>query len=529
MPDVQSSVLFSMFWLIPVVPLFAAFWIALGYVGGWNRGEKGELSTARIAVWSALLVVIYLLVIDVSVLLSGQTPGLVELGTWFSSGDFKLPISFMLDGLGLTMATLVAVLSLISLRFAVNYLHREAGFQRFFLVMSLYMSAMLTIMLAGSATLTFVGWELAGLSSYLLIAYAFDRDTATQNATRVFITNRIGDAGFIMAIALSYLWIGDISWNAIGQDELELNNLKIGLIAASFILAALVKSAQFPFCPWISRALEGPTPSSAIFYGALSAHAGVYLIIRLQPLFEQVPEMLWILGAIGVLSMIYGFFGQLVQTDFKSALIFSTITQIGLMLVFCGLGWFELASWYMYAHIIWRVFQFLNAPSLMHLKSGQIRPVPSFIKQWRWLYIASLQRFWLENLGDWLLVKPTQSLSRDLQYFDDQVVTRMVGLSGSANSVSSLAQWEEYQLDKSGRVIGDTGDIGHGRGALGRMMQWVASLFYWFEEHLLLTGGDQGIQTMMQRVGKMFMKVDELLSQPRYLMLLIMATLVVIL
>jgi NADH:ubiquinone oxidoreductase subunit 5 (subunit L)/multisubunit Na+/H+ antiporter MnhA subunit len=146
--------------------------------------------------------------------------------------------------------------------------------------------------MAGNAMLAFIGWELAGLSSYLLIAYAYDRPTATANATRVFVTNRIGDAGFIIAIVLSLFWVGGVEWPDILASSSTLNTLQAGLIITCFLLAALVKSAQVPFAPWIARALEGPTPSSAIFYGALTVHAGLYLVIRLAPLLREIPELM---------------------------------------------------------------------------------------------------------------------------------------------------------------------------------------------------------------------------------------------
>ncbi|MDH5572639.1 MAG: proton-conducting transporter membrane subunit [Gammaproteobacteria bacterium] len=521
--------MFDWLWLIPALPLLSVLLIAVPYIGGWNRGERGERYTARVAVWSASMALLCLLVLDVQALFGGSAPGYIRFARWFSSGSLDIELGFMLDTLGLVMATLVAFLSTMTLRFSVNYLHREAGFQRFFMILSLYMAAMLIIMMAGSALLAFVGWELAGVSSYLLIAYAYTRHTSTTNATRVFITNRIGDVGFVTAIVLVFLWSDGLNWQEIIENAPQLDSIYTGLIAASFMLAAMVKSAQVPFAPWIGRALEGPTPSSTIYYGALTIHAGVYLLLRLQPLYEAVPGIMLALIVIGVLTMLYGFFGQLVQTDAKSILIFSTTTQVGLMFFFCGMGWFTLALWYLCAHAIWRVYQFLNAPAMMHLMGRPARPVPALFKRWRWLFIASLQRFWLEGLGDWIFVKPTVSLARDIRYFDRQVVNRMVGLQGTAGSVSSLAQWEEYQLDKTGRVVGDTGDVGRGRGMLGRTMEWFASLLYWFEEHLVLSGGDNRIKNMFQRTGNVLIRIDELLSQPRYLLLWIMLTLVVIL
>jgi NADH:ubiquinone oxidoreductase subunit 5 (subunit L)/multisubunit Na+/H+ antiporter MnhA subunit len=218
-----------------------------------------------------------------------------------------------------------------------------------------------------------------------------------------------------------------------------------------------------------------------------------------------------------------------VQTDIKSSLIFSTTGQTGLLFLECGLGWFTFAAWHLAAHAAWRAYQFLSAPGLMHFMGRPNRPVPHWLQRMRWLYTASLQRFWLDNIANWLLIKPTRYLARDTQYFDQQVVNRLVGLPGSASVVSSLAQWEKFKVDDSGHVVGDSGDVGHGRGVVGRLMESIASLLQWFEEHLVLKGGDEGIFNLIQRIGRGLETVEVLLSQPRYLALLIMATFIVIL
>ena len=175
---------------------------------------------------------------DLLALLQGP-PGQIDFGSWLSSGEYDIRISFTLDTLGLSMTSLVALLSLLTLRFSVNYMHREDGFQRFFMILSLFMGAMLLIVMAGNAMLTFIAWELAGVSSYLLIAYAFDRPTATANATRALVTNRIGDAGFIIAIVLSLFWLGSTEWPDILACGSALDALKVGLMLSCFMLAAL--------------------------------------------------------------------------------------------------------------------------------------------------------------------------------------------------------------------------------------------------------------------------------------------------
>ena len=426
-------------WLVPLLPVLASAWIALGYIFNFNRTESGEAQTSLTSLTAASLTLLLILIVDSYAFLYGA-PGQLKLTPWLVSGDYTIFISFTLDNFALVMATLIAAISLLTIKFSVNYMHREDGYQRFFMILNLFAGAMLLIVMAGNAVLTFVGWELAGVSSYLLIGHAFDRHTATRNANRAFITNRIGDAFFIIAFALTFIWLGSIEWNDILDNNTGLSSLQIGLIAGSFLIAALAKSALFPFSPWIARALEGPTPSSAIFYGSLMVHAGIYLVIRIEPLFIIDTALLPLLVILGFLTALYGFFTSLVQTDVNSTLIFSVTTHTGLMLFICGLGLFELASWYLVLHATWRAYQFLNAPAHMHLMSRPTRQVHPLLKRLPWLYTASLQRFWLDHLADWLLVKPTQELSRDARNFDEKIVNRIVGLPAQATTITSLDQ-----------------------------------------------------------------------------------------
>jgi NADH:ubiquinone oxidoreductase subunit 5 (subunit L)/multisubunit Na+/H+ antiporter MnhA subunit len=512
-------------WLIPALHWLAALWIGVGYLLGMNRGETGESHTAGSASLAALVSTLLATTLGISALWQGA-PGPVSHGTWFSSGAYAFSIEFALDPLGLSLLILVSLISLLTIRFSANYMHREAGFQRFFLLLSLFAGAMELIVVAGNSLLLFVAWELAGVSSFLLIGYAIERQTATRNAVRAFVTNRVGDAGFILGIALSLFWLHGLDWSTMTAQAGEIGTLPAGVIASAFLLAALAKSAQFPFAPWIARALEGPTPSSAIFYGALMVHAGVVLLIRLEPLLLQAPAMMLLIALLGGLTVLYGWLSGLLQSDVKNSLMFATTTQVGWMFVWCGLGWFTLAAWHLGLHAIWRAFQFLSAPALMHLVAQETRPLPGWLTRRPWLYQAALQRFYLDPLSDTLLVRPTLSLARDVQYFDEQGVTRMVGLPIYTRSVSSLAQWEAMKQEGAQQ---ETGSVGTATGAAGRLMTWLANQLYWFESRLVLSGGGEGLLKNLHRVGALLMQAEQLLSQPRYLIVLILVTIVVIL
>ncbi|MDP2828013.1 MAG: proton-conducting transporter membrane subunit [Sulfuricellaceae bacterium] len=505
-------------WLAPLLPLLAAAGIALRMLLGHDKGDLAEPLTARLAVLAAFLSLLVLLRIDLAVLQSGL-PGQVRTADWLSSGSMSIAVSFTLDALSLAFATLVALISTLTLMFSRSYLHREIGFHRFFMAMSLFVSGMLLIVLAGNVVLAFVGWELAGVSSWMLIGYAYQRPTATGNALRAILSNRVGDAGFMLGISLALIWLGSVEWSAILQTQ-HMGTLSSGLLALGFVVAALAKSGQIPFSPWIARALEGPTPSSAIFYGALMVHAGVYLLIRLEPLLRHAPALMSLIAIIGLLTALYGYFSGLTQTDVKSALMFATTTQVGLMFFACGMGWFTLAAWHMGLHASWRAWQFLASPAYMHLIGNSTRPAPAWLRNKTRFYTAALQRFWLENLGDALLVRPTQQLARDVRNLDDNIVSRLVGMPKSAVVPAFIrASGEDMNRDQTAR----------GSGLAGSFLQWVAQKLHDFESRLLFQGNDGHLSRILAQVGEYLLAVEGLLTQPRYMLMLVMATLVVIL
>ncbi len=507
---------FALIALIPALPLLAALLITLLHLAGPARGEAGERLTARITLLASGFGLLTLLGLDVLAARAGP-PGQVWLADWFTSGALKLPLSFTLDGLALGFATLVAFIALVTLKFSVNYMHREAGFHRFFIGMNLFTAGMALIVLAGNAALAFVGWELAGVSSWMLIGYAFERGTATTNAQRAFITNRVGDAGFLLGIALAALWLGSLDWKEMATGARNLPTLYVGLMALGFVTAALAKSAQVPFSPWIARALEGPTPSSAIFYGAVMVHAGVYLVIRLQPILVHTPGVMALIALIGLLTALYAWIVGYAQSDVKSALLFATLTQVGLMFLECGLGLFDLAAWHMALHATWRAWQFLAAPSYMHLLRAPTPPAPAWLRRCPRLYTAALQRFWLESLADRLLTRPTLAMARDMRAIDDNVVSRLVGMPEAQRAAALLDE-----RDNNAEVV-------KGRGLAGGLLLWVAQRCDRFEQHLVLQGGGGRLGDGMRRLGDWLKWVETLLEQPRYLLLLVMATLVVIL
>jgi len=271
--------------------------------------------------------------------------------------------------------------------------------------------------------------------------------------------------------------------------------------------------------------LEGPTPSSAVFYGAIMIHAGVFLLIRLEPLLILVPSLMVVIMLVGGITVVYAYLIGLVQTDVKSAFLFSTLAQVGLMMVWIGLGWFDLALGHIVVHAIWRTYQFLHAPSYMQHVQQSAKPVPNWLRRQTWLYTAALQRFWLDGVTDWLLTKPTRLMAKEIIVFDEQVVDRIIGTSSDENKVTSLARWEAQQQGKFNVKDG----IGTASGMLGRTMELLASALHFFEERLILKGSGDGLLKAVNYLGKHLEVIDRLFTQPRYVIVLIMATFVVVL
>lgn len=512
--------------LIPLLPFIAALILGLGILFGCLHGKEREGISSGIALWAVTMSGILSLTLYVADEL-GMNRGSFNLGTWLQSDTLQISINFLTHGIGPRISALFGIILVIVLRFSINYLHKEAGFHRFFFVLTLFSGAMHWLVLSGNAVTTFMGWEIAGLCSYLLIAYMHDRPVAAANATRVFVTSRIGDAAFVIGIGLSYAFAGSVDWTKLNSLAEHLSPGEAAGIAISFAVAAFVKSAQLPFTPWLLRALEGPTPSSAVFYGAVMVHAGVFLVCLLQPLFEVSPFAMGLLMVIGLTTAVHGYLLGLTQTDIKTSLITATSVQLGLMFFECGLGFWRLAEWHLYAHVIIRTYQLLSAPSLLHNLHGiPIKTVsPVLIKRY-WLYTASLQRFWLDSLTDCLLVRPIGRLSHDLRYFDDTIIDPILGSPAPViNAISSLAQYEEQKIEE--RPDDAPEQFVQGSGLAGKVAEWTSALIHGLENRFMLRGNGKSASAFGRRVGRSANRFEAYILRPRYLVLFVFITLLV--
>lgn len=509
----------------PLLPLTAGMFILLVAFAGYWQGDDGERWIARLSQTAITLSCLLLIVLWASQ--SAGANHAQHYGTWLRSGKWTIFLDLNTDAWSLALASLFACLLGVSMRFARYYMHREVGYARFFGLLNLLAAAMLWLVLADDAVLSFIGWELAGACSYGLIAFYHQRDTAVHNATRVFVTNRIGDAGFLLGLALSAVWLHSTAWPTLAQQAQDLQHWDAESLALCFVLAAAAKSAQVPFAPWLTRALEGPTPSSAVFYGGVMVHAGIWLLIKLQPLLQHAPLVSGLMVLIGVSSVLYSYWVGLAQTDVKTVQGLAVIGQLGLMWIECGLGWFELATWHLAAHAIIRLYLLLSAPSIMHVTGMQpVTPVAGWLANWRWGYLAALQRLWLEAASDSILVKPIQRLARDMRFIDDHILDPALGTSAPAfNAIASLAQAQEQKLGANLASAEDR--FAQGSGLAGQLTAWVAALSHYFEYHFILRGIGRDAIHAGRLLGHWANRFEDLLLRPRYIMLFVVIVLLV--
>jgi NAD(P)H-quinone oxidoreductase subunit 5 len=343
---------------------------------------------------------------------------------------YHFVFKFEFDRLSIPFVILTYVLCGTIGAFANRYMHREPGFNRFFLLWSLFVVGMVTTSLAGTIETLFTGWELVGLSSALLVAFFQERPAPASNGLHVWIVYRISDAALLMAsVALHHMkGEGDFDKFLVGEwpnGHTGLQSYQAMSVGLLLLLAAMGKSAMVPFSGWLPRAMEGPTPSSAVFYGALSVHLGAFLMLRFSPLIQESVILRILVITVGLVTAVYSKFAGEVQTDVKSALSFASLTQVGLIFVEIGLGLQYLALLHILGHGCLRSLQFLRAPTLLHdfrvMEDAIGDRLPRFTGAWigrapvndrTWYFRLALERGYLDSYLKEMLVRPFLSFLR---------------------------------------------------------------------------------------------------------------------
>jgi NADH-quinone oxidoreductase subunit L len=319
--------------------------------------------------------------------LLGDEPRIVldHLWTWINVGGFRADFGLAMDRLSGIYALFITFVGLLIHIFATGYMHGDKGFYRFFAYLNLFMFSMLTLVLADNLLLMFVGWEGVGLCSYLLIGYYTDRQEAGDAAKKAFIANRVGDWGVVLGIMLIFTLTGTISFfpkpdhgitasalqiiNGMTVDPFAWKALFAGGITSAAILlfiGATGKSAQIPLFVWLPDAMAGPTPVSALIHAATMVTAGVYMIVRCSAIFVHAPTVMFIIAIIGAATAIFAATIGLAQNDIKKVLAYSTISQLGYMMLACGVGAFVAAIFHVMTHAFFKALLFLGSGSVIH-------------------------------------------------------------------------------------------------------------------------------------------------------------------
>lgn len=294
----------------------------------------------------------------------------------FSMFGHTFPLIIWIDRYTLAMLCLTHILGLLVVKYSHGYLHLEKGFQRFFGTICFFIFGMYLLSMAGTLDLFFAGWEVVGFSSFLLIAFYRSHNRSVQNAWRIYNIYRICDIGLLLGAVVGHvLWHEATRFSVLSHlTNADFEGVKATtmlFISLFVIFASLGKSAQFPFHNWPSRAMEGPTPSSAIFYGALSVHAGVFLLIRTYPIWSHTTSTQILVGCVGLTTLIISSFQGSVQANIKGQIAFASTAQIGLMFIELAFGLVDLAMVHLFCHALYRCFQMLVSPSIVLNSLGQ--------------------------------------------------------------------------------------------------------------------------------------------------------------
>nr|YP_009563534.1 NADH-plastoquinone oxidoreductase subunit 5 [Styrax ramirezii]QAV59142.1 NADH-plastoquinone oxidoreductase subunit 5 [Styrax ramirezii] len=357
-------------WIIPFVPLPVPVLIGVGLLL-FPRATK---NLRRI--WSfqsvLLLSIAMILSIDLSIQQINNSSIYQYVWSWIINNDFSLEFGYLIDPLTSIMLILITTVGIMVLIYSDNYMSHDQGYLRFFAYMSFFSTSMLGLVISSNLIQIYIFWELVGMCSYLLIGFWFTRPVAANACQKAFVTNRVGDFGLLLGI-LGFYWITgsfefrdlfEIFNNLIHNNEVNL--LFVIFCAILLFSGAVAKSAQFPLHVWLPDAMEGPTPISALIHAATMVAAGIFLVARLLPLFIVIPYIMNLISLISIITVFLGATLALAQKDIKRGLAYSTMSQLGYMMLALGMGSYRTALFHLITHAYSKALLFLGSGSVIH-------------------------------------------------------------------------------------------------------------------------------------------------------------------
>jgi NADH-quinone oxidoreductase subunit L len=343
-----------------------------GFFGPKLGARNSEIVTTSLLFVSALLS----WVIFSTVALGGAPFSTHVLGDWMTSGALKVDWALRVDTLTAVMLVVVTTVSSLVHLYSIGYMHEDPSRQRFFAYLSLFTFAMLMLVTSDNLVQMFFGWEGVGLASYLLIGFWYEKPSACAAAIKAFVVNRVGDFGFALGIFLVFVLTGSVSFDTIFAAAPGLAHKTIHVFGGDWnamtitclllFMGAMGKSAQFLLHTWLPDAMEGPTPVSALIHAATMVTAGVFMVARLSPLFEQSPDALTFVTIIGATTAFFAATIGLVQNDIKRVIAYSTCSQLGYMFVALGVGGYSIGIFHLFTHAFFKALLFLGAGSVIH-------------------------------------------------------------------------------------------------------------------------------------------------------------------
>ena len=381
-------------YLMPLFPL-VGFLILVAF--GRRMGERtaGIIGTTAVAASFVVAAASFFALLGTS-----DREVTQSLFTWIPVGALQVKVSFLLDPLSVTMVLFVTFISALIHLYSMGYMHGERDYTKFFIYLNLFVASMLVLVLANNLLLTFVGWEGVGVCSYWLVSFYFDKDAAASAGKKAFIYNRVGDVGLLLAMFLIFSNVGTLDYLSIFSHSSAFSSLTATLIVLALLLAASGKSAQIPLFNWLPDAMEGPTPVSALIHAATMVTAGVYLLCRMNPVLHMAPNAEIVIAVIGAATAFVAATVATAQDDIKKVLAFSTVSQIGFMVMAVGANAYIAAIFLMVCHAFYKALLFLSAGSVIHgLHHEQdIKRMGALRKLMPWTYGAFLIG-WLSIAG----------------------------------------------------------------------------------------------------------------------------------
>lgn len=362
--------LYQYAWLIPVLPLMGAMIVGMGLIS-FNRLTNSLRQLNAILVISSLGAAMAMSF----ALLWSQIQGhetVLRTFEWAAAGDFHLTMGYTIDHLSALMMVVVTTVALLVMIYTDGYMSHDPGYVRFYAYLSIFCSSMLGLVISPNLVQIYIFWELVGMCSYLLVGFWFDRKSAANAAQKAFVTNRVGDFGLLLGILGLYWATGSFDFQTIGDRLLGLT--QSGAVSGAFaaFLAILVflgpvaKSAQFPLHVWLPDAMEGPTPISALIHAATMVAAGVFLIARMFPVFTGIPAAMTVIAWTGAFTAFLGATIAITQNDIKKGLAYSTMSQLGYMVMAMGIGAYTAGLFHLMTHAYFKAMLFLGSGSVIH-------------------------------------------------------------------------------------------------------------------------------------------------------------------